>query len=234
MKQVRLISALVLFFVSCNKVVGDGPVATETRDETGYDGIDLRMPGSVYYKQDSVYKVELSGQQNVLEEIQTFVSDNRLVIKLVPGIRLRSHKSLKVIVSSPSLRSLRVSGSGDINTSNAITTDRMDMNVSGSGNIIIANITAGNADATISGSGNIKILGGVIQGEKLKISGSGNMDFSNAAAETAETTTSGSGDIRLQVSKELDVHISGSGSVLYKGNPVIDTHISGSGKVVRL
>jgi hypothetical protein len=236
MRQLRVIlaSALVLFLISCNKVVGKGPVVTETRNETGYQGIDLRIAADVYFKQDPEYKVEISAQKNVLDEIQTFVSNDRLVIKLVHGIRLRSHEDIRVTVSGPTMNALRVSGSGDISTTNAITTGRIDLDVSGSGSITIPQLTADYADANISGSGDIKIHGGTIRQEKLKISGSGNMDFSNVTAVKAETTTSGSGDIRLNVSEELDVRISGSGSVYYKGSPAIDTHISGSGKVVRL
>jgi hypothetical protein len=232
--SVALLSAMALFFASCNKINGDGPVVTETHARTGYKGVDLRMAGTVYFKKDSVYKVELSAQKNVLEAIQTYVSDERLVIKLPHNVKLRSYEPLKVMVSGPTLNTLRVSGSGDIITTTPFTSGSVDLDVSGSGSIKITELTADYIDANISGSGNIEVLNGAIAEQRLKISGSGNMDLSNVNGTKGKTTTSGSGDIRLNVSQELDVTISGSGSVFYKGNPAIDTRISGSGKVVRM
>lgn len=237
MKQVQAVLAgfLMMVVFSCNKVVGEGPVVTEERNVISeYDGIDFQMPGNLSFTQDSVYKVELSAQRNVLEAIQTFVSNGRLVIRLVHGNNLRRHKPLQVRVSGPSLRLLRVSGSGEVTATTDVTTDQIDLNLSGSGTVTIPSLTADYANATISGSGTIKILGGAVQEENLDVSGSGNMDLSNVAAQKAETRTSGSGDIRLQVADALKVRISGSGSVYYKGDPVVESTISGSGKVVRL
>jgi hypothetical protein len=232
--SVALLSALVLLITSCEKINGEGPVVTETRDVSGFSGIDFRIGGDVYFKKDSVYKVEVSAQRNILDKLETYVSEGNLVIKPSNGIHIRSYKDVTVMVSGPEMNRLRVSGSGNISTSDAFTTSSLDVDVSGSGKITVADITAGYADLKISGSGDIKIQNGAITEEKLKISGSGSIDLSNVTAEKATTTTSGSGDIRLQVSQSLDATISGSGSVYYKGNPVIDTKISGSGKVTHM
>jgi hypothetical protein len=232
--SVALLSALVLLITSCEKINGEGPVITETRDVSGFSGIDFRIGGDVYFKKDSVYKVEVSAQRNILDKLETYVSEGSLVIKPSNGIHIRSYKDVTVMVSGPELNRLRVSGSGNISTSDAFTTSSLDVDVSGSGKITVADITAGYADLKISGSGDIKIQNGAITEERLKISGSGSIDLSNVTAEKATTTTSGSGDIRLQVSQSLDATISGSGSVYYKGNPVIDTKISGSGKVTHM
>jgi hypothetical protein len=232
--SVALLSAMILLITSCEKINGEGPVVTETRDASGFFGIDFRIGGDVYYEIDSVYKVEVSAEQNILDKLETYVSDGTLVIKPNNGIHIRSYRDLRVIVSGPAMNRLRVSGSGNINATNAFTTSSMDMDVSGSGKITVTGMTADFADLKISGSGDINIQGGTIHEQKLKISGSGNIDLSNVAAVKSTTTTSGSGDIRLQVSQSLNTTISGSGSVYYKGNPIIDTKISGSGKVAHM
>jgi hypothetical protein len=232
--SVALLSALIVLVTACEKIDGKGPIVTETRDVSGFSGIDFRIGGEVYYKKDSAYRVEVSAQRNILDKLETYVSDGKLVIKSSNGIHLRSYKDVRVLVSGPQMNSLRVSGSGDIITSDAFTTGSMDMDVSGSGKITVTDMTAGYADVKISGSGDIKIHNGAVTEERLKISGSGSMDLSNVTAANATTTTSGSGDIRLQVSQHLKATISGSGSVYYKGNPIIDTKISGSGKVTHM
>ena len=229
-----LIGVLALFFTSCKKINGEGPVITENRDVTGYSGIDLRISGRVRFTIDSVYKVEIHAQRNILDKVETYLLDNRLVIKFKNNFNLRAHEPIEVVVSGPTLNAIRVSGSGNVETTNAVTTDLLDLDVSGSGDIRMSTVTATDADLRISGSGDIKIGNGTIEEEKLRISGSGSIDLVNVAAVKATTTTSGSGDIHLNVSQQLNVTISGSGSVFYKGNPDIDSHISGSGKIIQL
>jgi hypothetical protein len=229
-----LVIYAAILFSSCEKVVGDGPVRTETRNETNFSGIDLRVSGNVYYKVDAVYKVEITAQQNIIDVTETYVSNNKLVIKFKNDVRVRSHEDIIVMISGPQLNSIRVSGSGNITTTGNINTNTMDLDISGSGNINMQQLTAAYFDANISGSGNISVDNGSATEERLKISGSGNIDLQNVLASKATTTTSGSGDMWLNVSKNLDVTISGSGSVRYKGNPIINTSISGSGKVTNL
>jgi len=232
--HIALLSVLILLTTSCEKINGEGPVVTESRDVSGFSGIDFRIGGDVYFKKDSVYKVEVSAQQNILDKLDTYVSDGNLVIKPRNGIHILSYKDVRVMVSGPEMNQLRVSGSGNISTGDAFATSTIDMDVSGSGKITVVDMTADYADLKISGSGDIKIQNGTITEEKLKISGSGSIDLTNVTAAKATTTTSGSGDIWLQVSESLNATISGSGSVYYKGNPIIDTKISGSGKVAHM
>jgi hypothetical protein len=226
--------AWALFAASCEKVVGEGPVVTETRTTSGFNGLDLRMSGNLYFTRDTAYKIEVSGQRNILDKLETFVSNGKLVLKFKDKAQIRSHEDVTIVVFGPELNEVRVSGSGNITTTNAIAPGSMDLDISGSGGITLAVVTSSYISGSISGSGNIKILSGTITEEKIKISGSGNADLSAVSAVKASSTTSGSGNIWLQVSDVLNVTISGSGSVHYKGSPVINTYISGSGSVVHM
>ena len=236
MKQIStiIILALTIGFSSCEKVTGEGPVISETRNIVNFNGVDLRVSGDVYYKQDSVYKVEIKAQQNILDVMQTYLINNHLVISFKNNIRVRSYDPVMIIISSPSVTSLRISGSGNIYSTSAVTPAAMEMDISGSGNIKLTELKTNYLDCNISGSGNIQVLSGNATEEKLKISGSGNINLDPVVALKANTTTSGSGDIRLQATQNLNVTISGSGSVYYRGNPVINTSISGSGKIIHL
>jgi hypothetical protein len=222
---------LTMGFTSCRKVVGDGPMVTETRNVTNFSGIDLRMGGDVNFRIAPEFKVEVQAQDEIQRVLDTYVSGDKLVIKFENDVRVRLHDGVTITVTAPSLRSLRVSGSGDIRTTGDIQSAAMEMDISGSGDIDMQNLRTDYLDATISGSGDIKVLNGVATEEKLKISGSGSINLAGVAAKNVNTRTSGSGDTRLQVSDKLDVTIAGSGSVYYTGSPVINASISGSGKV---
>jgi hypothetical protein len=79
-----LILLVALFSVaisSCRKVVGRGPIISETRTVNDFSKISLSLDATVYYTQDSHYSVEVEAEENILEEVQTQVSGSTLTIK---------------------------------------------------------------------------------------------------------------------------------------------------------
>jgi len=233
MKKISLaiIVMLSLFAFSCRKVTGDGPVVNQTRVVPDFNGLDLRVGATVDYTQSPVSKVEVSAQQGILDVLQTYVSNNKLVVKYKDGIRVNSHEAIRVEISAPQVNSLRLSGSGNLYVNGPFTPGSLDLDISGSGDMNLAELNTGYLDANISGSGNIRISQGSVTEEKLKISGSGNMNLENLTASRVTTNTSGSGTMRVTATQTLNVTISGSGNVYYKGSPQISAFISGSGKV---
>jgi len=257
MKKISFVLAIfpiTLLIVSCEKIKGKGDVITENRTVTGYSGIGLCLSGTVYYKQDSVYSLQIIAQQNILDRLVTEVEGNTLIIKMKPHVILGAHDPIRIYVTAPDVSSLDVSGSGDFYTENNwlggdITADisgsgsiniayleanRFSAKVSGSGSINIAYLEANRFSAKVSGSGSIRTLGGKVTEEDPKISGSGDIDQQNVVCDNVYTSTSGSGETYVNAQKWLDVNISGSGDVYYYGNPTIEVRISGSGSLKKL
>ncbi len=227
-----LIAALYLL-PSCEKVVGEGPLVTETRSISNFTGISMEMAGKVNFTIGPDYKVELTAQRNILDVLQTNVASGILHIDFKDNVRAKDYEEIIANITAPSLNDVRLSGSGDINVHGNVATSSLKVLVSGSGNISIQNAVVLDVIRTdVSGSGNIFILNGSATDHDMKISGSGNVDMVGVVAQNATTRISGSGDVKVQVSKKLDAHISGSGSVYYRGNPIISTEISGSGRVI--
>lgn len=229
------IVAMMITVSSCEKVIGDGPLQTETRNITDFSGVSASIGGKINYKIDPDYKVEITAQANILDVIQTSKVNGHLLVKVKDGVRIRSHEDITINISAPNADYLHLSGSGDLIVSGLVNEDNLDMDISGSGNVTLSSATVNDKiRATISGSGNIKVLSGSAINEDLRISGSGKLLLQDVIAEHAKTTISGSGDIKVNLSQSLDATISGSGSVYYLGNPLISTSISGSGKVCPL
>ncbi|MBI1343573.1 MAG: hypothetical protein GC171_11620 [Terrimonas sp.] len=227
-------TAIIALFVfpSCEKVVGKGPVETETRNLSNFTGVSSAFSGKVHIRIEPVFKVEASAQRNVLDVLRTNVSNGILYIDYKDNTWVRTREDVIVSISMPMADYLRLSGSGNMDVIGENSVNSLDMQVSGSGSITLQKaLVAGNLDARISGSGNMTIYDGSTNHEKLQISGSGGMNFADILATSAETHTSGSGDMKVNVAQQLEAHISGSGSVLYKGTPQVSASISGSGKV---
>ena len=229
--SVVLIVTISLFAFSCRKLTGEGPVVSETRAVTNFSGIDQRVGASVYYSQAPDHKVQVSGQRNILDNLETYVSNNKLVIKFRDGLQVRSHEGIRVEVSAPQVTSLRLSGSGNFMSVVLLTPASLEVTISGSGDMSIAELTTAYLEATISGSGNITVAKGAAAEEKLKISGSGNLNLEQVHAASVTANTSGSGTTKVTATQSLNVTISGSGNVYYKGLPQVNASISGSGKV---
>lgn len=228
-----LLSVIVLGLVACEKVRGEGPVVTENREVSAFSGIDLRIDAEVYYRVAPEYSLQVSGQQNVIDVLETYTADGRLVVRYRGDVRVRSHDRLHLQVAGPSVNTLRVSGPGSIYTSGPLSPSRMDLDVSGSGAISVSELACNYLDADMSGSGSIRVAGGTATEVSTRISGSGDIDLGGVAATKARTFTSGSGTTHLQVSGSLESTISGSGNVFYRGNPTVDSHTSGSGRVIK-
>ena len=240
MKSIKLILSLILVvtvLTSCkkhifNSIKGKGGTVTEIRNVTGFNKISLSINADVSYVQDSVFFVEISAQQNVLAAITTDVSAGELKIDFNKWVR--KHSNIHFTIHSPDLRGLDLSGSGNIEATGNIATTNMEINVSGSGNVVLSSLTSDELDAKISGSGNVSIYAGAVTNQKATISGSGNIEMDGMTASSSYCKISGSGSISVWVTDQLDATISGSGDIRYKGTPVVNAHMSGSGSLLHI
>ncbi|KXB08216.1 hypothetical protein AKJ55_01320 [candidate division MSBL1 archaeon SCGC-AAA382M17] len=228
-----LIAATVLQFNTATaKISGDDK--KENRKVSAFSKISMTVAGDLYLTQGDEYKLVIEGDEDILDDIETIVSGDRLKIKYNKPFGFSwNSKKVKIYVTTKEVEELSVSGSGDIIAKTAIKNDDIAFNISGSGEIEIEDLETTDINASISGSGDIS-LGGRKAAESLEIniSGSGELHASNMEIRRAVISISGSGSCDVYISENLEVDVSGSGKVRYKGKPVIDADISGSGKVV--
>ncbi|HUP11283.1 MAG TPA: DUF2807 domain-containing protein, partial [Niastella sp.] len=127
---------VLLFFVSasCKKVTGKGPVVTESRQTASFDGVELRFSADVYFTQANDFNVELQAQENILDEIETTVINNNLVLRTRHSdTRFRTNDGIQIFVSGPNVRSFNVDGSGYLEVKNPFTAANLQLRVDGSG-----------------------------------------------------------------------------------------------------
>jgi hypothetical protein len=238
MKQIIIIllaSIMSLTFLSCRKVEGEGPVVTETRNETGFNGVAISVPADVVYQQASNYKIEIRAQRNILDLMESTVINSELRLRFKENVNLRSFNRVTIYISSPDIYNLSMNGSGSLNVTDPIITPRMRLAISGSGNINIDSLkSADNIETVISGSGNITVKKGSSLQEDILVSGSGKVDMEGVVTNKADANIRGSGDVRINVQQSLNIKISGSGDIYYKGSPSVNSNVSGSGKVIKI
>lgn len=219
------------FFSSCQKVKGEGEITTEERPTTRFTDVNSEIGDKVIITQGGDYKITINGQQNIINQIETFVEYNKLTIRYKSGAKIESHKPLEVFVNLPELKHVLLNGSGDMVLLHQIEANNLAFSILGSGKIIADAVHSNTITTNINGTGSLEVSSGKTRTETLNLFGSGHIDFSNMVADTATVVLSGSGDIKVNVTNYLEAKISGSGTIYYTGDPEIIKDIKGSGEV---
>jgi hypothetical protein len=252
-KTTTLLLILLLtsfMFTGCygpmHRVEGNYDVQTETREVASFNRVINEGDFEVYIIQDSLDKVVIEAESNLIPLIRTRIDGSALVIDTKDN--LQNNYPMKVYVHATELNEVKLSGSGLMQANDIVTGD-LDISISGSGDIFFSGtaqnvnssisgsgkmdlgLVCNELDADISGSGDIEIVGTANNGI-FHISGSGSIHAYDFTLKECHATISGSGSMFVTVTDYLNVNISGSGDVYYMGAPVIDSKITGSGSVI--
>jgi hypothetical protein len=189
-------------------VEGSGNVITESREVSDFNEIVLGGTGRVVVDVTGTESLTIEAEDNIMPFLETRVSNGRL--------RLETNRSISPTVeivytiTAETLDGLVISGSGVVEAEGVDSTD-VRVDISGSGDVVVA--------GTLSG-----LL-------SLSISGSGEFDGESLTAPEGRVDVSGSGNAVVNVTDDLDVSVSGSGEVQYLGEPNVHSSVSGSGTV---
>jgi len=232
MKKVMIPMLAVLTLLVLNSfIVPDLPKEDVRKLET-FSGIGIAVSADVYYTPGNTHEIRIEGDAKDVDALRTEVRDGFLQVKYESWRVKRSKVTL--YITSKELEAVKISGSAHFESGEAITTDEMDLAMSGSGGILFEKLEADEVDVKISGSGDIELLNGSADEMGVKISGSGKLNAEIFEVNEFSAAISGSGSVRITAKDELDVKISGSGKVYYHGDPQVHSVSSGSGKTVAL
>ena len=142
-----------------------------------------------------------------------------------------NYKAIAVEIPLYSLREIALSSSGSIRSEEQMKTDQLEMKMSGSGKIIVADATY-NLEAVLSGSGRIE-LNGLASNFEAVISGLGSIKAKKLKTELGKFTVSGSSRIKANISDRLEARISDSGSIGYQGGCSTQVHSKVSGSLCK-
>lgn len=210
---------------------GEGPVRSEIRDVRDFHAVDLNVSGDVEISVADQYSVQVRTNDNLVSLLKTEVKNGRLKIYFDENV---SHSDvMEIKISGPSFDELNVAGSGNMTVMTPIQSERMDVAISGSGNLSMPQVTFGTLECSISGSGNMEI-GGTANATQVSVSGSGDVDAKKLRTNELRADIAGSGSVSAHVIQVLKVSVAGSGDVYYTGEPSVESSVSGSGTVKKM
>ena len=248
MKKLLIFLAAVAMSVSCIINIGGGSAVwvgecteegidhTEVREVGHFRAVASSLPANVYYVQADKQEVRVETTEEVAPKVLTTVEDGKLSLKLESG---RYPKLiLRVVVSSPDIEKLSVSGSGNLFHEGVLhASGSLALKVSGSGDMVMGEIDSRDFTVQCSGSGSIRVGKLACDDFDGKVSGSGNVRMGSISCDDFETGVSGSGDFfvdKLTSTGGASVRVSGSGNVRLSEvtvNGNMDLKTGGSGDI---
>ena len=209
---------------------GKGPTVKETRDARGFTKINSGASFDVDLTQAPDFKVEVEGQQNILNVLKTEVQNDQ-TLKIYFDKSVGNYKELKVHIFAPNIDGLTISGSGNLKALNTLTGKALTLDVHGSGDVKIPEATYETLHCEVSGSGSIEISGTATEAN-FHVSGSGDLKGDDMKCKKVTCSVSGSGNLGCYASESLEAKVTGSGDVHYKGHPTnVVQKSSGSGSI---
>jgi hypothetical protein len=228
--------ALLLFGAFClagcdQGVFGNGQPAEETRELEPFDGIVAESSLDVDVRPGDSFRVELRIDSNLVDLVTTHVAGGRLIIDTERPIEA-AVRGPHARVTLPSLRSVVLSGAGEVRVAEFEPVTALDFRLSGAGQIA-GNAAASRVRVVLDGSGAVDLDGSADRVD-LELSGSGSIDAYELSGVRGAVELSGSGRIAASLSERVDVDLSGSGRIdLFGGAEIGDYDTSGSGVVRR-
>ncbi len=236
----RMASLLVPFtFLAC---VHAGPSSNDTpttrsRAAGAFTRIDVRGSVDVIVHEGRPLALSVTTKGIAPEKVKTHVEGETLVVDLHDFDRLcfgTCDTSARLDIDAPVLDGVTIGGSGDVTVVGSGAHSRVDLDVSGSGDVRYA----GSADlvaCNVSGSGDVTLTGAAKR-LRADVTGSGDVDARALAVGGGEFVLEGSGDVAADLhGGETTIRLNGSGDLRYTGETRITTlEITGSGDVTHL
>lgn len=198
---------------SDDTISGSGPIVLENRSLTSFTEITSSIPGKVILTQGNDQEVRVETHSDVINFIETYVVNERLVIETQNGINLRNIDRLRIYITVPDYQAITITGAGSFELAPGQCLD-------------VATLRA-----RITGAGRIDVCGNV-DDLTVEITGAGSFNGFDLTSQNTDARITGAGNIRTHSQETLNITISGAGSVYYRGQPDIHSNISGVGRVV--
>jgi len=188
-----------------------GPTTTDHRDVAAFtrikaeDQVDVRLRGG------ERRRLDVRAGEKVIDDVRTEVRDGTLYVSYDgPGIR---RGRLLVEVAAPKVEAIDITGSADV-VADELDGRALDVRVTGAGDLS-ADGRADRLTVDISGSGDADLADLTAAEARVELSGAGDADV--LATERLDADVRGAGDLAYRGEPRLTEHVSGSGDIEHAG-----------------
>lgn len=216
------------------KIKGSSVYTTKTVDIGNFNALNIYGHIDVKYESGD-NRVEIYGPENIVDYIKVVENNGTLNLSICDTVYCYGYNSLEIKVFGSNLNSVSLYGSGDLSCNDIDSgSEKFKVMISGSGDIRLSGVKAGDFDARISGSGDIGVKKLICNSLHTATAGSGDIRIERIRATYTEVSIVGSGDVRLSGSSDTAKYkIAGSGDIDASAFDVskVSTSVAGSGSI---
>ncbi len=231
----KVLTFIVIFIFINNNLVsqtirGNNNIVTKERDVSGFSGITISGVFDVYISQGDKEELKIETDDNIQQYIISDVRKGILNIQITGNIKRL--KTLNVYITIKELNSLIILGANNVTVSSAITTDNLEIYLSGESNLTL-NVLAKKMECDITDAG-IANISGNADFFDIRVADDAELNSFDLQTKICKLKASGYSQVKINVVDKLDMIVTGDGNVYYKGSPEITNRIfSGSGFIIK-
>jgi hypothetical protein len=215
--SVFILSALAggCYFDNVETISGNGNVVKQSREVSGFSGLKVTTGIDAVITQGEKESVMVEADENLQDYIKTEVIDGKL--KIYSDKNIRNAKKKKVYIEYKKLVSIDISSAGDVEGTNTLVTDELDIEMSSAGDLTLT-LEADRLEISISSAGDAR-LSGKLNTLKADLSSAGDLKAFELEARTGDVSVSSAGSAGVFITEEASFQCSSAGSINYKGEP---------------
>lgn len=249
-----IIFLLGMFFSvqAADRVKGNGKLTTKKIAIDDFNAIKVDGVIDFNYEQsESTPHIEVTVDENLHPYVNIDIKDRVLTVNF-KGAKVDHYTKFIVTTNSKWLKEVKASGNANFMANSTITGDelkinansncliqlkkrvevgKLDLNVSGSANMVVNNLKADKLECSINGSGTINLKAGTAEEADYSITTDGEIMAFGVEAPEVDCKITGKGSAQVNSSNNLKASVVGKGSIRYKGAATLQQKVLGKGTV---
>lgn len=229
MKNILLIVLSVCLLQSCEVKTGSGNIEKQERKLQEFHSVNVGGSFEVVIRHGNNYKVIIEGDDNILEDIETDISNGRLNIGYRDGVNV-NNTDVKIYVETSGLQSVNASSSATVKVEGVMDSDKTLKFHASSAASVEAEIDAPAAELDASSSGRITLKGRT-KNLDTQASSAGEIEAGQLLSENTKAQASSGASVTVHASLKLNGQASSGGSINYRGDPTVSRQESSGGSI---
>ncbi len=162
-----------------------------------FERINIAGNFDVEYVQGDSISVLVEGKERLLNATDIRVEEGTLFIKMKPLSVSGFRGSVNVVVTSPDLIAVNMTGNGDFTADGHVDTDHLTLSLTGNGDIDFNDLICDRLDLQLTGNGDITVEGLTCGYVNMLLTGNGDITVAGDARKMDMRKT-GNGDINME------------------------------------
>lgn len=192
---------------------GSGNVVKQDRNTPGFNAIEAGSAFFIKLSQGDALQVTVETDDNFLDQIETEVHDNKLIIS---SGKMNNPSALKVYITVPDLESIEINGAARIESTGKLIFPNFAIDASGASKATLQ-IESQILRSSISGASRVILSGSAAQ-HTTDVSGASKLDAIKLSTLSTTANVSGASKAQIYARNELNADVSGAASLTYFDN----------------